>query len=58
LDRMLERAAAQQERELSMRISAVLGVFEPLLILTMGSVVLVIVLAILVPIFDLNQMVQ
>jgi len=58
LDRMLERAAVQQERELSMRISAVLGVFEPLLILTMGSVVLVIVLAILVPIFDLNQMVQ
>lgn len=58
LDKMFARAAEQQERELSMRISALLGVFEPLLILTMGSVVLVIVLAILVPIFDLNQMVQ
>jgi general secretion pathway protein F len=39
-------------------IAAVLGLFEPLLILVMGAVVLVIVLAILLPIFDLNQLVQ
>ena len=36
----------------------VMGVFEPLLILTMGAVVLVIVLAILLPIFELNQLVN
>ncbi len=58
LGNMLERAAVQQERELDTLINALLGLFEPLLILVMGSVVLMIVLAILIPIFDLNQMVH
>ncbi|HCA23716.1 MAG TPA: type II secretion system protein GspF [Pseudomonas sp.] len=58
LDSMLERAAETQERELEARIAMVMGVFEPLLILTMGAVVLVIVLAILLPIFELNQLVN
>jgi general secretion pathway protein F len=58
LEEMLERAAINQEREIETLIAAVLGLFEPLLILLMGGVVLVIVLAILLPIFDLNQLVQ
>jgi general secretion pathway protein F len=58
LGNMLERAAAQQERELDTLINALLGLFEPILILVMGAVVLMIVLAILIPIFDLNQMVH
>lgn len=58
LDKMLERAAETQERELEARIAMVMGVFEPLLILAMGGVVLVIVLAILLPIFELNQLVN
>jgi general secretion pathway protein F len=58
LDDMLERAADNQEREVETLVAALMGVFEPLLILTMGGVVLVIVLAILLPIFDLNQLVQ
>lgn len=58
LDTMLERAASNQERELETTIAALMGLFEPLLILTMGLVVLIIVLAILLPIFDLNQMVR
>jgi general secretion pathway protein F len=58
LEEMLERAAINQEREIETMIAAVLGLFEPLLILVMGAVVLVIVLAILLPIFDLNQLVQ
>jgi len=39
-------------------VAVLLGVFEPALILTMGSAVLVIVLAILMPIFELNQLVK
>ncbi len=57
LEAMLERAATNQERELETSIAALMGVFEPLLILVMGAIVLVIVLAILLPIFDLNQLV-
>jgi general secretion pathway protein F len=58
LEEMLERAAINQEQEIETLIAAVLGLFEPLLILFMGSVVLIIVLAILLPIFDLNQLIQ
>jgi general secretion pathway protein F len=58
LESMLERAAASQERELESYLATLLGLFEPLLILTMGAVVLVIVLAVLLPIFELNQLVQ
>lgn len=58
LNEMLERAAETQERELETRISMVVGLFEPLLIVTMGAVVLTIVLAILLPIFELNQLVN
>lgn len=57
LDNMLERAADSQEREVEDTIAMLLGVFEPLLILLMGGVVLLIVIAILLPIFELNQMV-
>ncbi len=58
LEEMLERAAANQERELETQIAALMGVFEPLMILMMGLVVLLIVLAILLPIFEMNNLVQ
>lgn len=58
LEDMLERAAAHQERELQSTLSAIMTLFEPLLIVFMGALVLVIVLAILLPIFELNQLVQ
>lgn len=57
LEQMLERAAINQEREVQGIIATMLALFEPLLILIMGMVVLVIVLAILLPIFELNQLV-
>lgn len=58
LDEMLDRSAENQEREVETLIAALMGVFEPVLILAMGGIVLLIVLAILLPIFDLNQLVQ
>lgn len=58
LDDMLERAANQQERETTTTINVALSLFEPALIVIMGVVVLIIVLAILLPIFELNQLVE
>jgi len=58
LDEMLERAAVQQERETDAMLTNMLGLFEPILILVMGGVVLLIVLSILLPILNLNQLVQ
>ena len=57
LEAMLGRAATNQEREMDGLIAALLGILEPALIVTMGVIVLVIVLAILLPIFELNQLV-
>ena len=58
LDEMLERAAVQQERETDSMLTNMLGLFEPILILVMGGIVLLIVLSILLPILNLNQLVQ
>lgn len=58
LDTMLERAAAQQEQEVSNHTAILTSLLEPLLILTMGGVVLLIVLAVLMPIIEMNQMVK
>lgn len=57
LDKMLDKAASNQERELDSILSVFLGLFEPVIILIMGAVVLTIVLAILLPIFEMNQLV-
>jgi len=54
---MLEHAADSQEKAFEPIISTVMGLFEPLLIVVMGGVVLFIVIAILLPIFQLNQLV-
>ncbi|RMF96012.1 MAG: type II secretion system protein GspF [Gammaproteobacteria bacterium] len=58
LEAMLERAANNQEREMDGLIAALLGILEPALIIAMGVVVLLIVLAILLPIFELNQLIR
>jgi general secretion pathway protein F len=58
LDTMLERAAVHQERELDSILQAVVGLLGPLMILVMGGLVLMIVLAMLLPIFELNQLVK
>ena len=58
LEKMLERSATNQERELEMTLGAIMGLFEPAMVVLMGGLVLTIVLAILLPIFDLNTMVR
>lgn len=58
LEAMLERASTQLEREQVTLIAYIVGIFEPMIILTMGVMVLLIVLGILLPIFDLNQLVK
>lgn len=57
LEVMLERAATNQEREMDAILSAAVGLLGPLMILVMGGLVLLIVLAMLLPIFQLNQLI-
>ena len=58
LETMLDRSATNQERELEMTLGTLMSLFEPLMVVFMGGMVLTIVLAILLPIFDLNTMVK
>lgn len=57
LETMLDRAATNQEREMDSILSTVVGLLGPLMILVMGGLVLLIVLAMLLPIFQLNQLI-
>ncbi|MGC2049410.1 MAG: type II secretion system inner membrane protein GspF [Gallionella sp.] len=58
LPAMLERAANAQEQDLERRAMTMAGLLEPALILAMGVVVLLIVLAVLMPIIEINQLVR
>lgn len=58
LEAMLERAALNQERELDGLLNALVGLLGPLLIVTMGLFVMGIVFAMLLPIFELNQLIH
>jgi general secretion pathway protein F len=58
LEQMLERASKQLEREQVTMIAFIVGIMEPVIISVMGLMVLLIVLGILLPIFDLNQLVK
>jgi len=58
LPAMLERAASSQQQDLERRTLTIAGLLEPVLILAMGVVVLLIVLAVLMPIIEINQLVR
>jgi general secretion pathway protein F len=57
LDEALERAARTQQNDLATRLAAFAALFEPAMILAMGGLVLFIVMSVLLPIFQLNQLV-
>lgn len=58
LDILLAQAGAHQELELTHRSQLLTGILEPALIVFMGGVVMLIVIAIMLPILNMNQMVQ
>ncbi len=57
LDQMLERTSNSQQRDLESLIGVMLGILEPVMLMFMGVCVFVIVLAILMPIINLNSLV-
>ena len=58
LEQMLQRAAQLETRSLERRLTVFLTLLEPVMILVMGGIVLMIVLAILLPIIEINQLVH
>ena len=55
LESMLQKAAINQEDDVEALVEGSLTLFEPIMILMMGGVVLFIVLAVMLPIFALDQ---
>jgi general secretion pathway protein F len=58
LEKMLERAATNQEREMDGLLSTMTNLLGPMMIVFMGSIVMFIVIALLLPIFQLNDLVK
>jgi general secretion pathway protein F len=58
LEKMLERAAANQEREMDALLSTLTNLLGPFMVVFMGAVVMFIVIALLLPIFQLNDLVK
>jgi len=58
LEKMLAKAADAYDNEVEMSVASLTSIMEPVMILVMGGIVLFIVLAILLPIFEMNQLVS
>jgi general secretion pathway protein F len=58
LEEMLVKAGVAYEREFSARLTRLMGLMEPLMVLAMGVAVGIIVIAVLLPIFELNQLIK
>jgi general secretion pathway protein F len=57
LDNMLARVADYQQQELERLVTTLVRLFEPMMLLFMGVLVMLIVLAILLPILSMNQLI-
>jgi general secretion pathway protein F len=58
LEKMLERSAHNQERELEMVLGTTMRISEPLIVVMMAGIVLIIVMAVMLPIFGLSNLVR
>ncbi|MBN1227663.1 MAG: type II secretion system F family protein, partial [Deltaproteobacteria bacterium] len=58
LEGMLNKIADNNEREVESSIIALTSMLEPIMILAMGVVVGFVVISILLPIFEMNQMIR
>ena len=58
LEKMLSKAADSYEKEVESKIMAMTSMIEPIMILVMGLVVCFIVVSILLPIFEMNQLIK
>lgn len=58
LDKMLAKAADSYEKEVETKVMAITSMIEPVMILAMGMAVGFIVMSILLPIFEMNQLVK
>jgi general secretion pathway protein F len=58
LDTMLAKVSEYQEQELERLVTTMVRLFEPMMLLLMGGLVMLIVLAILLPILSMNQLVE
>ena len=58
LEKMLGKVADNYEREVEAKILAMTSLIEPIMILVMGGVVSFIVVSILLPIFEMNQLIR
>ncbi|HBI15205.1 MAG TPA: type II secretion system protein GspF [Desulfobulbaceae bacterium] len=58
LEKMLVKVADSYEKEVETRIKALTSLIEPFMILFMGVIMLFIVLSILLPIFEMNQLIK
>ena len=57
LDRMLKRASDMQDREVTTLITTLLALLEPLMLVFMAGIVLVIVIAVMLPIVNMNNLI-
>ncbi len=57
LSEMLERAADTQERDVNHKLTSIVSILQPVAILIVGVMILLIVLAMLLPIFQMNTIV-
>ena len=57
LDQMLIKSTQQQQQDIKAIVATAVSLFEPLMLLFMGGIVLIIVLAILLPILNMSQLI-